>query len=268
MLIPVDLQRWSGMRRRVVIAAALVVAVVALGILAVPSVRKYTGSAPPDQFYSAVTLPPGLPGRKVLGVAHNAGNNARTTAAALEHGADVIEIDVMTSRGVVVAGRVQGWQWLAERVFRGQTLATAWKTALTADIVKLDLQQNDRGLLDALIRFLQSTPPHPTMISTRDTAAIVYLRPRLPADVTLVVSVPSPDAATLVRSDPVLVRDIGGLSVFQGLVTADLVSWAHQRKLLVLAWTVNDADNLDRLLRMDVDGITSANLAILQSLSR
>jgi glycerophosphoryl diester phosphodiesterase len=42
--------------------------------------------------------------------------------------------------------------------------------------------------------------------------------------------------------------------------------WAHRHKLLILAWTVNDSQRLNELVRLGVDGITTANLAILQAL--
>jgi hypothetical protein len=50
-----------------------------------------------------------------------------------------------------------------------------------------------------------------------------------------------PDAVHQIKSDPTLQKAIGGVSVFQGLVDADLVAWMHERKLLILAWTVNDS---------------------------
>lgn len=253
---------------RLVVTGVVLVALVVGVIVAWPWVRIYTGSAPPNQFYRSIS-PIALPtGRHVLGIAHNAGNNPTTTAAALDHGADVIEIDVTTARGVLVAGRAHGFRWLAERVFRGSTLAQAWRYASAARIIKLDLQRNDKSLLDSLIDFLRPrSHDRPVMVSTRDADAIAYLRSRLSADVTLLFSVPFPDAVSRVQSDPALVADIGGVSVFSGLVSADFVSWAHERRLLVLAWTVNDATQCEALLRLGVDGITTANLAILQALS-
>jgi glycerophosphoryl diester phosphodiesterase len=35
---------------------------------------------------------------------------------------------------------------------------------------------------------------------------------------------------------------------------------------LILAWTVNDGQRLSQLVRLGVDGITTANLAILRAL--
>jgi glycerophosphoryl diester phosphodiesterase len=103
------------------------------------------------------------------------------------------------------------------------------------------------------------------MISSADQGALLYLHSRLP-DVTLLFSVNGPDAVHQIRSDPALQKAIGGVSVFQGLVDADLVAWMHERKLLILAWTVNDSSRFSQLVRLGVDGITTANLAILRAL--
>jgi len=244
-----------------------VVAVVVAVILAWPYAQRYTGAAPPDQFYKQVKLEPALDRdyRRVLGVAHNAGNNLGTLATALRYGADAIEIDVISARGRLVAGRNQPLPRLARRVFRGPTLAEAWDRAAAADVVKLDLQQSDREFLGDLVAFL--TPREKSrrvMISSGDAGALQYLRSRLP-DVTMLLSVASPDAVHQLLSDPALQKAIGGASVFQGLVDANLVSWLHLHKLLILAWTVNYSQRFNELVRLHVDGITTANLAILKA---
>ena len=244
------------------------VAVVVAVILAWPYAQRYTGAAPPDQFYKKVKLEPALDRdyRRVLGVAHNAGNNLGTLATALRYGADAIEIDVISARGRLVAGRNQPLPRLARRVFRGPTLAEAWDRAAAADVVKLDLQQSDREFLGDLVAFL--TPREKSrrvMISSGDAGALQYLRSRLP-DVTMLLSVASPDAVHQLLSDPALQKAIGGASVFQGLVDANLVSWLHLHKLLILAWTVNYSQRFNELVRLHVDGITTANLAILKAL--
>jgi hypothetical protein len=239
-------------------------------VLLWPWVTAYDGSAPPGQFFRALPSTLTTNGRQVLTVAHNAGNNGGTTRTALAFGAEVIEIDVVSVRGTLAAGRAHGAWFLAERVFRGETLAQAWNTAADARIIKLDLQQNDKPLLTSLVSFLgQSQHNRQVMISTRDADAIKYLRPRVGPNVTLLFSVPFPHAEDQLRSDGALASAIGGISVFQGLVSPSLVSWAHQRRLLVVAWTVkDDGDRLNQLLQMHVDGITTPNLAILQALSR
>jgi glycerophosphoryl diester phosphodiesterase len=70
----------------------------------------------------------------------------------------------------------------------------------------------------------------------------------------------------VLRSDPALQQAIGGVSVFHGLMDANLVTWVHDHTLLILAWTVNDSQRLNQLVRLGVDGITTANLAILRAL--
>jgi len=145
-----------GGRLRWVIAGVVLVALVAGAVVAWPYVQLYTGAAPPAQFYQKVHVAPALAQdyQRVLGVAHNAGNNLETLATAERYGAGVIEIDVISARGQLVAGRDQPWPWLARQLFRGPTLAEAWDRATVADIVKLDLKQTDRGFLDDLVAFL------------------------------------------------------------------------------------------------------------------
>ena len=56
-----------------------------------------------------------------------------------------MEIDVISARGQLVAGRNQPWGWLARQLFRGPPLVQAWDAADAAGIIKLDLMQTDRG---------------------------------------------------------------------------------------------------------------------------
>src|SRR5262249_16440626 len=154
-------------------------------------------------------------------VAHNAGNNLGTLSTALHYGAGVMEIDVISARGQLVAGRNYWWGWLARQVFRGPTLAQAWNRATAAEKIKLDLMQADRGFLDDLVAFLaQRAPARRVMISSRDSKALLYLHSRLPG-VTMVFSVAKPDAVLQLKSDSALQGAIGGVSVFQGLVDAN-----------------------------------------------
>jgi len=133
-------------------------------------------------------------------------------------------------------------------------------------MVKLDLKQTDRKFLDDLVTFLTPRAPRePVMISSRDRDALLYLHHRL-SHIWLLFSIGFPDAVHTLRSVPVLLNAIHGVSVFQGLVDANLVTWLHAQKQLVVAWTVNDVRRLTELVRLGVDGVTTANLAILQAL--
>jgi glycerophosphoryl diester phosphodiesterase len=260
--------RLRGRRLRWAIAGVLVVALAVAVVVTWPLFRRYTGAAPPAQFYEKVQLDPALAQdyTKVLGVAHNAGNNLGTLATALRDGADVIEVDVISARGQPVAGRPQPWSWLATRLFQGPTLAEAWDQAAAADVIKLDLMQTDRHFLDELVTFLRArSSSRRVMISSRDPGALLYLHRRLPGR-TLLFSVAFPEAVHQLQSDRALQEAIGGASVFQGLVDANLVTWIHEHKLIILAWTVNESQRFNELVRLGVDGITTANLAILGAL--
>lgn len=198
--------RSRRLRLRWVIAGGLVIALAAGALVAWPYVRIYVGTAPPNQFYGDVRLEPALAQdyRHVLGVAHNVGNNPQTLSAAQRYGADVIEIDVISARGGLVAGRSQPWGWLARQVFRGPTLAQAWNGASAAEMVKLDLMQTDRGFLDGLAAFLDARArSRHVLVSSRDASALQYLHTRLP-DVTMLFSVAGPDAVRQLRSDTAL----------------------------------------------------------------
>jgi glycerophosphoryl diester phosphodiesterase len=256
-------------RLRWVIGGALLAALVAVAIvLAWPHAQVYTGAAPPAQFYQKVQLEPALDRdyKHVLGVAHNAGNNLGTLAKALRYGADAIEVDVISARGRLVAGREQPLPRLARLLHRGPTLAEVWDRVAAVDVVKLDIKQTDRGFLDELIAFLAPrAKSRRVMIASGDPAALLYLHSRLP-DVTLLFSAGWPDAVHKLQSDRALQENIGGVSLFQGLADANLVAWLHEHKLFVLTWTVNDSQRFNELVRLGVDGITTANLAILRAL--
>ena len=165
--------RSRRLRLRWVIAGGLVIALAAGALVAWPYVRIYVGTAPPNQFYGDVRLEPALAQdyRHVLRVAHNVGNNPQTLSAAQRYGADVIEIDVISARGGLVAGRSQPWGWLARQVFRGPTLAQAWNGASAAEMVKLDLMQTDRGFLDGLAASWTRAPDPGTCSSPAVTRA-------------------------------------------------------------------------------------------------
>src|ERR1700741_887903 len=76
-------------RLRWMVAGALLAAVVITVVVAWPHAQRYTGAAPPAQFYQKVQLEPALARdyQHVLGVGHNAGNNLQTLATALSYGA-------------------------------------------------------------------------------------------------------------------------------------------------------------------------------------
>lgn len=255
-------------RRRWAVAGVVLLLVVAGVVWGGLALRTYTGAAPPSQFYQPVRPDPSLSRLypRVLGIAHNAGNNLQTTEAAKRYGADVIEADVISASGQLVAGRPQFWPWFAHLVFQGPTLAQAWDATGGREI-KLDLKQEDRPFLARVVAFVdQRDASRRVLISSPDPQALLYLHGRLP-DVTLLVTLANRESIAHLRADSALQRAIGGVSIAQGLVDAGLVHWLHSAHLMVVAWTVTDGEQMNGLVRMGVDGITTPNLAILRALS-
>jgi hypothetical protein len=264
------LVRLRPVRRRWVVAGAvLILAAVAIAVWGWPEFQSYTGAAPPTQFNEPVQFDPALAHdySRVLGIAHNAGNNSSTNRAAQRYGADVIEIDVLSARGHLVAGRVQETlPSLARLLFRGPTLAQAWEAA-DGRAIKLDLKQEDHSFLEQVANFVAAhAGSKQVLISTPDPQALLYLHSRLP-NATLLMTLQSPESFAQLQADPNLQSAIGGVSAAQSLVNAGFVHWLHQMKLLVVAWTVTDGAQLNHLVGLGVDGITTPNLAILRALS-
>lgn len=105
------------------------------------------------------------------------------------------------------------------------------------------------------------------MVSSPDRAALLRLHDRLPA-LPLAYSADNPDAVERLESDPALAADVAAISAFHGLVDARLIRWAHARGMQVIAWTVDGGRRLAHLVRVGVDGVTTANLAVLRALGR
>ena len=253
-----------GARGLAVVVGALVVGVV---VVVWPHAQSFSQGLPPQQFRDE--LDPDLlkDYSGVLGVAHNAANRLDTLQVALDHRADVVEADLISVRGELVAGRDQPMSWLTNQIFRGPTLAQVWDAAAPADVLKLDLKRDDDAFLDDLVTFLAPRQGRrEVMVATRDRDAIVRLHRDLP-EITLLFSIGFPEGVQQLRSDAELQTAIGGVTVFQGLLEANLVGWLHERDLLVLAWPVNDVQRLNDLVRQRVDGVTTANLAILEVLA-
>lgn len=247
----------------------VLVIVLAVGLtLAWPSLQRYAGALGPPQFYrqSDLALVPHDPA--IIAVAHNAGNNPDTTSVALEYRADVIEADVITARGELVAGRNQPWRWLAELVFQGPALAEVWDDVPADVAMLLDLKRDSPGFVNQLTHFLRERAgTRQVWLSSPDLSLLRELQRRVPG-VSVLLTLAFPDDVASLRAHPGWRQVIDGVSVFHGLVDRDLLGWLHQRQVLVFAWTVNSARQARTLVQDGVDGITTDNLAILRATGR
>jgi hypothetical protein len=250
--------------------AAVAVIVLGVGVLAIMvfwahQAERYTSGLSPAQFYRQ--LDPDLLDdySNVYGVAHNSGDDLRTTRQALKHGADVIEIDVISVGGELYAGHDSPIRWIGARFFRGPALEDVWNASAEAEFVKLDIKNNATGVVDRVIAFVNARPERPVMVSTRSTATLEAFAERAPHVIRL-LSVPSASRFASLQGEDATLAIIDGVSMRHTLYTEETAAWLEARGYIAMAWTVNDGPRLNELVRLGVDVITTDNLAIMELL--
>ncbi|MGC4105201.1 MAG: glycerophosphodiester phosphodiesterase [Thermomicrobiales bacterium] len=220
----------------------------------------FTQLDPDRQIFSDATY------ASVLGVAHNSGGSVEATLEALVAGADVIEADVAAVDGQLYVAHDQPLPFVGPRWFRGPRLDRIWAATYGAGAVMLDLKESSPEYLDLLVDFLQVRQrTRQVIISSRSPAALMRLGRELP-DVTLLLSVPDDATLRALQRNSILLETINGISVRHTVLNEENAAWLEDRHLLTFAWTVNDMDRVNELMRLGVDGITSDNLAIVSLL--
>lgn len=242
-----------------------------LFIIAPEQGEGWTVGRRPNQFFTELD-----PERKifsneayahVFGVAHNSGASVEATLEALVVGADVIEADVAMVDGTLYVAHDPPLPFLGQRWFRGPRLDRIWAATYGADAVMLDLKSSDRTYLDALVAFLQARQyTRQVIISSRSSAALQFLHQQLP-EVSLVLSVPDEASLRSLQGNAALLESLDGVSIRHTVLNETSVGWLKEHHLLIFAWTVNDMDRVNELVRLGVDGITSDNLAIVSLLA-
>jgi glycerophosphoryl diester phosphodiesterase len=251
-------------------AVALTVIILCSGILAVFVFldhwgEEYTSGRIPVQFYAALTGEKLEDYRRVFGVAHNSGDTVEATREALDHGADVIEIDVVSLDGKLYAAHSSPLRYIGRRVFRGPTLADVWEAAREADVIKLDLKESSPAYLELLLAFLAEHEDHEVVIATGNVRALQTFEARYPRAIR-VLSVPNERRLRALQRDEGLIALIDGVTIRHRLVSEESAAWLKARGLLILAWTVNDLSRVNELVNYGADGITTDNLAIMELL--
>lgn len=278
------IQTPASRRVRAALLAACVAVPVAAVVPAVPVAERVVLGSPPRQFDSrcftgerpSAESPvrgtgttrqrcPRLPG--VLGVAHNAGDRPQTTRRALAHGAEVIEIDLVEVGGELRVGHDEPWPLLGEALFRGPTLAQAWRRSAPRGVL-LDLKPTsiEVGHVVAFLR-AHRRPDRPTFVTSRDLRLAARLAEQAPDNVTVLATVAFPEALQRLRTDPSAAGRIDGLSIHQGLVDAGTAQWADARGWFLLAWTVDRPARAQALVRVGVDAVVTEDLSLLRAMS-
>jgi hypothetical protein len=227
-------------------------------------IRNTVGFAP-EQFYQALDLGESAEAsNSLLTIAHNAGDRKSTTKAAIDYGADVIEVDVIAIGDQLYAAHDIPNEHISSVTFHGPTLASIWSAAADHARIELDLKEYSPRLLNLLVSFLDDRGGgEGVIISCRSPGAIATLRSALP-DATLVYSVGDVASLASLQGSESLIDEIDGVSIRTSLLDKANVGWLKDQGLLVYAWTVNDFASAEWLVDLAVDGIATDNLALIE----
>lgn len=258
---------------KVIVAMAFILAL--LGAEMGPRVRVWAGerysSGRPAQFFSWNIADRSTGYGRVVGIAHNAGDDPGTTALALANGASYIEIDVVYLNGALYAahGHPQGTlRDLAWRLAPPVYLLDAWNYSAAAKGIELDIKDGSPAALNMLGNFLNQhwDGKLPLLLASKSPAVLATMADRAPGAFRL-LSIDTPAALAAFQSGDGPSARADGVTVRDTLLTQDSVDWFKKEGLLVLAWTVDDPARLDALIDLGVDGVATDNLAITKRLS-
>lgn len=270
--LPMWTTRLAGAARILLVAIASVVISGSLYLLAYmvmnpEGAEEWTVGRRPNQYYTAIdhdalTFSTAAYGT-IFGVAHNSGGSIEATLEALINGADVIEIDVVELDGALYSAHTPPLPFLGQRWFRGPRLDRVWAASVGADAVMLDLKDSSPHFVRLVGDFLESRPStRQVIVSSRSPWVLQLLRVRAPEAI-LLLSVPHDAALRAMQNNEPLLETIDGITVRHTALDADHAAWLSDQGLLVFAWTVEDLERVNELMRLGVDGITSDNLAIV-----
>jgi glycerophosphoryl diester phosphodiesterase len=231
------------------------------------------------------------------------GNTLESFAAAVEAGADAVELDVLRPRGDFPAG--SDWRrapagpaagsgpllvahdWADARRRDPLTLAEALDAfaAPPLDGLRFDLDLKIPGREDEIAAALDERGLiERAMVSTMEVASLAYLRKAVPElDRGWTLPKVSRDwskspwlrpvflagSASMRARLPGMVRrgapQLGAWAVwvYHPLITARLIAAAHDVDAAVIAWTVDEPDRIARLTALGVDGICTNDPRLL-----
>jgi len=256
--------RTSWSKLTAVAISILTVATWLWAFIARDLVQRYTRGERPGQYRGALDADLLDDYGLVFAIAHNAGDDADTAQAAVDHNTDAVEIDVIMVRGELYAAHAVP-KWLGTRLFRGPRLADAWEIATQAEAVALDLKDNTPAYEAALVDFLRQRERDQVVLYSRSLESLIRLRDQLP-NVFIYLSVPDRTAFDRVMLGDPLASQLDGVTMQHAFIDEEVVTTVRAANQRIIAWTVNDLTRVNELVRLGVDAITSDNLAILELL--
>ncbi|MBX3069547.1 MAG: glycerophosphodiester phosphodiesterase [Thermomicrobiales bacterium] len=232
-------------------------------------VSRLTEGVIPRQYYSQFDADP-LPSYDgTYGIGHNTGDSIDKITAAIEAGAQGIEIDVIAYRGDLYARHNLPVTVFGEFGFRPVKLEEAWEAA-TTEVVQLDLKDTSVSFLNNLSRFLDrhQEDKRIVLVSSWDLDVLRSIQESNPW-VGRLLSIGSQEQfdSVLVSYDEIQQnRLINGVTIRHDLLDAPTVFWLKERTLLIFAWTVESLSRVNELTLLGIDAVVTDNLAILNLL--
>jgi hypothetical protein len=226
--------------------------------------QRYTRDARPGQFSGSLDSDLLDDYGLVFGIAHNAGDHIETAQTAIDHNADAVELDVVRVHGRLYAAHAAP-QRLAAWLFRGTLLEDSWQIASEADAIALDLKDDSPVYEDAVVEFISTRSHVPVVLYSRSIDSLSRLRERLP-DVYLYLSVPDRETFDKTMPNHPFAPMLDGVTIQHKAIDASVIAALRANNQRIIAWTVNDLNRVNELVRLGVDGITTDNLAILRLL--
>lgn len=261
----------AAARRRVILGTAITVATLVVTGWFVwtthlsAKVELWLHGEQPIQFYLSLDGSLLDDYSRVFAVAHNSGDRLATTREALDHGADVIEIDVISVGDTLYAAHHTPPWFVYEGIYQGPRLDRVWVAAADAEVVKLDLKERSPRYVDLVIAFLNARDDRQVIVTTDHRPTLEALRVSVPHAFRF-LSVGTGDHLDALQSDPELSTLIDGVTIRETLLDEESAAWLRESGLMTLAWTVNDVGRMNELVKLGVNGITTDNLAIMQLL--
>jgi len=212
-------------------------------------------------------------GRRVLAVAHRAGNSLTDFRLAAEAGVDLVEADVHLFRGrleVRHSKSVPLLPWLWDRWYLERKRdARLVLPDLLAEVepgtaLMLDLKGPHPGLAPAVASLLRDLDPvHEVTVCTRNWWMLGAFAGM--GRVRVVHS--ARGARELTRLRRLLTRRATfGVSVHRSLLSPGVVADLHRHAEVVMTWPVSTPDELGEVLDLGVTGVISDYLEVLEPL--
>jgi len=134
-------------------------------------------------------------------------------------------------------------------------------------VIKLDLKNASETMINTLVEFLSERHRAKSeVIAVTGDLEILTLLSEQNAQVFRMLSISDGKTLSNLSEDEEMQKVIDGISVNQKLLTADSVKTLEDKGLKIDAWTVDDPERMNELVKYGVDAITTNNLAILQLL--